>query len=57
MNMTSKKFKIGKTYDGEFDVLGRHVKQFPDYNITIDMHKYIKAIEPVRIADARRKQP
>ena len=47
---------MGKIQEQEFDFLGRHVTQRPDYTIEVDMDKYIRALEKVTIPMARRRQ-
>ena len=42
---TLKQFNVGKKFDSEFDFLGRHVIQYSDYRIEIDMDKYIRTLE------------
>ena len=48
---------MGKTQETEFDFLGRHVTQRPDYSIEVDMDKYLHGVEKVMIPVAGRKRP
>ena len=57
VNQTHKQFNIGKKFETEFDFLGRHVKQYSDFRIEVDMDKYIRSLEKVVIPTARRNQP
>ena len=54
---TLHKFTVGKTQEQEFDVLGRHVTQRPDFTIEVDMDRYLRQVQKVIIPMARRKQP
>lgn len=51
------KFIIEKTKEGEFNFLGRHVTQNPDFSIEVVMDKYLKQVNQVMVPTARRKQP
>jgi len=57
MEQTYKRFNIGKKFTKEFDFLGRHVKQYNDFRIEVDMDKYIRSLEKVKIPAVRRNQP
>ena len=50
------KFTVGKTQEGEFDFLGRHVTQRADFTFEVNMDKYLRGVEKVFILMARRKQ-
>ena len=52
-----KQFHIGNEEEGEFDFLGRHVKQLPDFSIEIDQHQYCQNLQRVFIPRNRRNQP
>ena len=45
IGQTLKRFNIGKQAEKEFDFLGRHVTQYSDFRIEVDMDKYIRALE------------
>ena len=45
IGQTLKRFNIGKQAKREFDFLGRHVTQYSDFRIEVDMDKYISALE------------
>ena len=44
-----KKFNVGKQFENELDFLGRHVVQYSDYRIEIDMDKYLRSLEKVKL--------
>ena len=52
------RFNIGRKHEGEFDFLGRHVRQDPkDYHIEVDMEEYCSKLEKVMVPMARRRTP
>ena len=51
---TLAKFTVGKTESDEFDFLGRHVTQYKDYSIVVDVDKYLRGVERVMIPMSRR---
>ena len=49
LKATLAKLTVGKTQEGEFDFLGRHVTQRTAFSIEVDMDKYLRGVEKVMI--------
>ena len=57
INELEKRFPFGSRKESNFTFTGLHINQNFDYSIEVDQCKYVKEIEPIKVAFERRKNP